>query len=112
MIEGVSSLLNIAMPVATDEVTEKLSKMKVVKRDGRLVDFDDEKIYDALMKGRKKLKEPLSPLEREKLVEIVQLVDREIAERFTDNVKIYEIQNIVEHFLLEKSFLAFSARIY
>ena len=106
MIEGVSSLLNIAIPVATDEVTEKLSKMKVVKRDGRLVDFDDEKIYDALMKGRKKLKEPLSPLEREKLVEIVQLVDREIAERFTDNVKIYEIQNIVEHFLLEKSFLA------
>ena len=106
MIEGVSSLLNIAMPVATDEVTEKLSKMKVVKRDGRLVDFDDEKIYDALMKGRKKLKEPLSPLEHEKLVEIVQLVDREIAERFTDNVKIYEIQNIVEHFLLEKSFLA------
>ena len=106
MIEGVSRLLNIAMPVATDEVTEKLSKMKVVKRDGRLVDFDDEKIYDALMKGRKKLKEPLSPLEHEKLVEIVQLVDREIAERFTDNVKIYEIQNIVEHFLLEKSFLA------
>lgn len=58
MIEGVSSLLNIAMPVATDEVTEKLSKMKVVKRDGRLVDFDDEKIYDALMKGRKNLKNP------------------------------------------------------
>ena len=37
-----------------------------------------------------------------KIQTIVDLVVQEIKNRFTDNVKIYEIQNIVEHILLEK----------
>lgn len=104
VIKGVNRLLSIAMSVATNEMIEKLSKIKVTKRDGRLVDFDDEKIYDSLIKGCKNLKAPLSSLEYEKIIEIVQLVDREIAQRFTDNIKFNEIQNIVEHFLLANSF--------
>lgn len=32
----------------------KLKTIKVIKRDGRSVDFDDDKIYAALMKAEKK----------------------------------------------------------
>ncbi|MBL1228971.1 anaerobic ribonucleoside-triphosphate reductase [Enterococcus sp. BWB1-3] len=80
-----------------------LRNMKIIKRDGRLVDFDDQKIYDALIKAEQKINGALAPLSYERIQEIVEHVDREIAERFTSNVKIYEIQNIVEHILLEKN---------
>lgn len=80
-----------------------LQQMKVIKRDGRLVEFDDQKIYDALIKAKQHISGKLSPLDYEHLLEIVQLIDREIANRFAKNVKIYEIQNIVEHTLLEKN---------
>ncbi|MFB5312373.1 anaerobic ribonucleoside-triphosphate reductase [Enterococcus gallinarum] len=81
----------------------QLTQLKIVKRDGRLVDFDDQKIYDALVKAQRKVKGELSPLDHERILEIVEGIDHEIAERFTKNVKIYEIQNIVEHILLAKN---------
>lgn len=80
-----------------------LRNMKIIKRDGRLVDFDDQKIYDALIKAEQKMNGTLAPLSYERIQEIVEHVDREIAERFTSNVKIYEIQNVVEHILLERN---------
>ncbi|SFD55372.1 ribonucleoside-triphosphate reductase class III catalytic subunit [Enterococcus casseliflavus] len=80
-----------------------LRQLKIVKRDGRLVDFDDQKIYDALVKALRKINGELSPIDHEKITEIVDSVDHEIAERFRTNVKIYEIQNIVEHILLAKN---------
>ena len=43
------------------------------------------------------------PLTHQKVQSIVADVNREIAERFTNNVKIYEIQNIVEHTLLSNN---------
>lgn len=81
----------------------QLTQLKIVKRDGRLVDFDDQKIYDALVKAQRKVKGELSPLDHERILEIVEGIDHEIAERFTKNVKNYEIQNIVEHILLAKN---------
>lgn len=81
----------------------QLTQLKIVKRDGRLVDFDDQKIYDALVKAQRKVKGELSPLDHERILEIVEGIVHEIAERFTKNVKIYEIQNIVEHILLAKN---------
>ena len=86
----------------TDEKAEdvNLSTIKVVKRDGRLVTFDDQKIYDALIKAEQKIHDQVTPLTHQKVQSIVADVNREIAERFTNNVKIYEIQNIVEHTLL------------
>ncbi|NLM67454.1 MAG: anaerobic ribonucleoside-triphosphate reductase, partial [Enterococcus sp.] len=80
-----------------------LESMKIIKRDGRLVDFDDQKIYDALVKAKKQVSGELSPLDHEHILNIVEKVDSEIAERFHSNIKIYEIQNIVEHILLENS---------
>lgn len=89
----------------TDEKAEdvNLSTIKVVKRDGRLVTFDDQKIYDALIKAEKKIHDQVTPLTHQKVQSIVADVNREIAERFTNNVKIYEIQNIVEHTLLSNN---------
>ena len=81
----------------------RLSSMKIIKRDGRLVDFDDQKIYDALLKAEHKLNNGLTPLAHERIQDIVERVDQEIIERFKQNIKIYEIQNVVEHILLEKN---------
>ena len=79
------------------------SQMKVIKRDGRHVDFDEQKINEALIKAEKKIHGSLSPLTYEKIQIIADLVVQEIKSRFAENVKIYEIQNIVEHILLEKN---------
>ena len=78
-------------------------QMKVIKRDGRQVDFDEQKINEALIKAEKKIHGSLSPLTYEKIQMIADLVVQEIKSRFAENVKIYEIQNIVEHILLEKN---------
>ncbi|EMF0588964.1 anaerobic ribonucleoside-triphosphate reductase [Enterococcus faecium] len=79
------------------------SQMKVIKRDGRHVDFDEQKINEALIKAEKKIHGSLSPLTYKKIQMIADLVVQEIKSRFAENVKIYEIQNIVEHILLEKN---------
>lgn len=78
----------------------KLREMFVVKRDGRRVSFDARKIYDALIKAASDTVE-ISPLINEKLKDITDCVVSELFSRFSNNVKIYEIQNIVEHELME-----------
>lgn len=80
-----------------------LANLKIVKRDGRLVDFDDQKIYDALVKAQRNAQGELNPIDHEHIMEIVESIDHEIAARFQTNVKIYEVQNIVEHILLAKN---------
>ncbi|EYT95575.1 ribonucleoside triphosphate reductase [Enterococcus mundtii CRL35] len=77
--------------------------MTVIKRDGREVPFDEQKINAALIKAEKKIHGSLSPITYEKIQSIAELVIKEIKNRFANNVKIYEIQNIVEHILLEKN---------
>lgn len=88
----------------TDEKAEdvNLSTIKVVKRDGRLVTFDDQK-YTTLWSKLNKNTWPSHSFDTSKVQSIVADVNREIAERFTNNVKIYEIQNIVEHTLLSNN---------
>ncbi|HEL1289426.1 TPA: anaerobic ribonucleoside-triphosphate reductase [Streptococcus equi subsp. zooepidemicus] len=73
--------------------------IKVIKRDGRLVNFDATKIYSALLKASMKVTR-MSPLVEAKLEAISERVIAEIIERFPTNIKIYEIQNILEHELL------------
>lgn len=91
-----------ANPQNTNQHHSALENLQTVKRDGRLVPFDDEKIYDALLKAEKKIRGTIDPVTHKRIQNIVQRVDQEIAERFEKNVKIYEIQNIVEHTLLEQ----------
>ncbi len=73
--------------------------IKVIKRDGRLVNFDTTKIFSALLKASIQVTK-MSPALESKLETISERVIAEIQERFPNNVKIYEIQNIVEHELL------------
>lgn len=79
-----------------------LDNIKVVKRDGRLVDFDEKKIYGALLKAEESIHGEINPLTQAKIQHITNSVLTEIKERFTKDIKIYEVQNIVEHTLLDE----------
>lgn len=77
-----------------------IKSITVIKRDGRKVPFDTDKIYQALVRASNEVS-PLTPLIESKLEGIAASVVAEINDRFHDNIKIYEIQNIVEHELLQ-----------
>ena len=81
------------------EIITDQPAIKVIKRDGRSVNFEAEKIYNALLKASNNVTK-LSPLVEAKLETISNNIIAEIIDRFKDDVKIYEIQNIVEHELL------------
>ncbi|MEY8434977.1 anaerobic ribonucleoside-triphosphate reductase [Streptococcus hyointestinalis] len=82
-----------------EQVVTENPTIKVIKRDGRLVRFDADKIYKALLKASNQVVE-MSPFVEAKLEEISERAVREIYSRFSQDIKIYEIQNIVEHELL------------
>ena len=71
----------------------------VEKRDGRRVIFDVDKIDKALHKAAEKVMD-VTPLVEKRLSTLVERIVDEIHSRFPQGVKIYEIQNIVEHELL------------
>jgi ribonucleoside-triphosphate reductase len=74
--------------------------MEVVKRDGRHLNFEPEKIYDALRKASDEVF-PMSPVQEVKLEHLTDKIVATIFDRFDKDIKIYEIQNIVEHVLLD-----------
>lgn len=86
----------------SDEDASKVLNLLVVKRDGRSVRFDDKKIYDALMKAEKEVNAGTALQTENEIKEIMDKINQEILARFTTNIKIYEIQNIVEHILLSE----------
>jgi anaerobic ribonucleoside-triphosphate reductase len=90
-----------APTTSTKNGTSNRSTIQVVKRDGRRVAFDNTKVHHALVKAAAGVHGELTPLVSRTIVDIVTAVDREIATRFATDIKIYEIQNIVEHALLE-----------
>ena len=76
-------------------------KIKVMKRDGREVEFKEEKIFEALLKAQRSLIKETDEKSIQELKEIVEVIKKEIAQRFVSNIKIYEIQSIVEHVLID-----------
>ena len=72
----------------------------VEKRDGRRVIFDVDKIDKALHKAAEKVMD-VTPLVEKRLNTLIERIVEEVHSRFPQGVKIYEIQNIVEHELLE-----------
>ncbi|MDY3824682.1 MAG: anaerobic ribonucleoside-triphosphate reductase [Streptococcus sp.] len=88
------------MPVLSEHDVTNRFDMVVIKRDGRKVGLDGDKIYQALLKAAQKLA-PITPIMEAKLESITNAVLAEIFDRFTVDVNIYEIQNIVEHELLQ-----------
>lgn len=85
----------------TQEIALK-PEISVIKRDGREVHFDADKIFQALVRASEQVT-AMSPFIEAKLKAITNKVVAEIVERFDKNVKIYEIQNIVEHELLQEN---------
>ncbi|CAM3058333.1 anaerobic ribonucleoside-triphosphate reductase [Sporolactobacillus spathodeae] len=74
--------------------------IKVLKRDGRIIDFNIEKITTALQKAARHALGELDPLTHQLIQDMTDDVIAEIGSRFHENIKIYEIQNIVEQTLL------------
>ncbi len=75
--------------------------LQVEKRDGRLLRFDDARIRAALTKAYAAVHGEPNVVHRHAVAALVERVDAELAARFTSTVKIYEIQSVVEHVLLE-----------
>ena len=86
--------------IALEEKITILPTLFVEKRDGRRVVFDVDKIDKALHKAADKVMD-VTPLVEKRLNTLTERIVTEIHSRFPKGVKIYEIQNIVEHELLE-----------
>lgn len=70
--------------------------MKVIKRDGQLVDYDKEKIFEAIEKANKEV----DPSEKATKEDIEAIIDGIEAENF-DVVSVEDIQDIIERSLME-----------
>lgn len=76
---------------------EKLN-LVVLKRDGRTVPFDQQKIFSALSRANQELEHPVSEAGLQLVLEASL---QEIGRRFKGDIQIYEIQTIVEQELLK-----------
>ena len=84
--------------IATAPSTGSLT---VVKRDGRSLAFDDSRIRAALHKAFEAAFGEVTNANANAIANLTSRIDSELAARFTNEVKIYEIQSVVEHVLLE-----------
>ncbi|WP_408540328.1 anaerobic ribonucleoside-triphosphate reductase [Streptococcus suis] len=84
------------MKVRENDV-EKLN-LVVLKRDGRTMSFDEQKIFYALSRANQELEHPVSEAGLQLVLEASL---QEIGRRFSGDIQIYEIQTIVEQELLK-----------
>lgn len=80
-----------------ENTSDILKNIKVIKRDGRVVKFNKKKIYNAIEKAVDSVYNNNNIVDIKK---ITKQVSNEIANRFKEDIKIYEIQNIIENTLL------------
>ena len=81
--------------------TATSSKVLVEKRDGRVVDFDPINIISAVKSAFAALDKQVGP-EEEKLIRgFADQIEGEITERYNGPAKIEDIQNLVEHALID-----------
>ena len=81
--------------------TATSSKVLVEKRDGRVVDFDPINIISAVKSAFADLAKQVGP-EEEKLIRgFADQIEGEITERYNGPAKIEDIQNLVEHALID-----------
>ncbi|WP_156011277.1 anaerobic ribonucleoside-triphosphate reductase [Streptococcus ruminantium] len=73
-------------------------ELVVLKRDGRTVSFDQNKIFSALQRANQELEHPVSEAG---LKVVLEASLAEIVRRFEKDVQIYEIQTVVEQELLK-----------
>ncbi|MDQ8837345.1 anaerobic ribonucleoside-triphosphate reductase [Streptococcus ruminantium] len=73
-------------------------ELAVLKRDGRMVSFEQNKIFSALQRANQELEHPVSEAG---LKVVLEASLAEIVRRFEKDVQIYEIQTVVEQELLK-----------
>lgn len=73
----------------------------IVKRDGRVAEFDPSRVEQALMAAFAAVRDEPRPLVHPIVQGLTREVGEEIARRFPETVQIYEVQNVVEHVLME-----------
>ena len=93
--------------VMTDSVKERgisdrdaVDGILVEKRDGRIVDFDPVNIMNAIEAAFKDVKHEVSPEDSQQIRGMALTVQSEITDRYTNPVKIEDIQTLVEHALV------------
>ena len=77
------------------------SAVQVEKRDGRIVDFDPVNIIAAVKSAFADLDKEVGPEEESLIRDLANQVEGEIKERYAGPAKIEDIQNLVEHALIE-----------
>ena len=85
----------------TPKVTTASGTLAVVKRDGRTLTFDDARIREALHKAFAAVHGAVTDADVRTIAALTAQIDAELTTRFAGEVKIYEIQSVVEHVLLE-----------
>ncbi len=101
MVKNVDSK-NLKMILGKD-MLEKISNLKVIKRDGRTVKFDVDKIQLAILKAVKQAAGD-GYIDTDVYNLLMVKICSEILDRFTTDIKIYEIQSIVEKTLIDNDF--------
>lgn len=97
-----SQLLDNAESVVEEgsEDGQKTAGLLVEKRDGRIVDFDPVNIISAVESAYQDAGEEVGPQESQTIHTIAEQVEGEVRDRYTKPVKIEDIQNLVEHALI------------
>ncbi|MBT1165425.1 anaerobic ribonucleoside-triphosphate reductase [Bifidobacterium simiarum] len=88
--------------VERDAATDTADTVLVEKRDGRVVDFDPVNIINAVEAAYSDLDKKVGPEEEQTIRDIANRVEGEIQDRYTGPAKIEEIQNLVEHALIDE----------
>lgn len=81
--------------------TQTKETVLVEKRDGRIVEFDSINIISAVKSAFKDLGKAVGPEEESMIRELADQIEGEIKERYNGPAKIEDIQNLVEHGLIE-----------
>ena len=77
------------------------STVLVEKRDGRIVEFDAANINKAIKAAYTDLNKPVGPQQEDLIRGIADQIEGEIKLRYAGPAKIEDIQNLVEHGLIE-----------
>ena len=90
-----------ALNAVSATVKTGTGKVLVEKRDGRVVDFDPINIISAVKSAFADLDKKIGPQEEQLIRDIANQVEAEIKDRYNGPAKIEDIQNLVEHGLIE-----------
>ena len=93
--------MEVQMTTAATTTARPTGTVLVEKRDGRVVDFDPINIIEAVKSAFGDLKKQVGPEEEKLIRSFADQVEGEIKERYNGPAKIEDIQNLVEHALID-----------